>query len=67
MTKICSKCGSVYELSEHKIIFRDRDSLDCDVCGATYMKWNGAVMFSGKLIKRGSCKPASEKTDSRIS
>lgn len=54
MIKVCPKCNSEYEVHKYKLIMRDRDSLECDICGTTYMSWNGAEMWSGKLIKRGS-------------
>lgn len=49
--KICSKCGAKYEIYKFKLIIRDKDSLDCDICGEQLMKWNGAEMFTSKLIE----------------
>lgn len=54
----CSNCGSVYEVTRHKLIMRDRDSINCEVCGEELHSWNGAVMYSAKLVKRGTL-PAS--------
>lgn len=60
MKTTCEKCGSVYELTAHKQIMRDRDSLACDVCGAELYRWNGAVFYTSKLIQRGQSPPASD-------
>ena len=49
--KRCSNCGATYEITKHKLIMRDKDSLDCDVCGKELMHWNGAEMFTSKLIE----------------
>ena len=55
-TKICPKCGAVYQLSQHKIIMRDKDSIICHTpgCGETIIKWNGAVWYTEKLVKQGT-------------
>ena len=53
MQRTCGKCGSVYELTEHKAIMRDRDSINCDLCGEEIFAWNGAVFYTSELIKRG--------------
>ena len=31
---------------------RDEDSLECDVCGAVLMRWNGGTYYTSELIKR---------------
>ena len=51
--RTCAGCGAVYEVFKHKLIMRDKDSIDCDVCGQELISWNGGVMYSTKLIKRG--------------
>jgi len=48
----CPKCGAEYELYSMKLIMRDKDSEECEVCGTTLMSWNGAVMYHTKLIKK---------------
>ena len=53
MQKTCDKCGSIYELEEHKIMSRDNDSLDCDICGHKLISWNGGCIWTSKLIKKG--------------
>ncbi len=30
---------------------RDKDHADCDLCGATLNQWDGAVMYSYKLVR----------------
>jgi len=47
----CPKCGAKYELREHKIITRDKDSIECFKCDTTLRKWNGAVMYTIELIE----------------
>lgn len=50
--KVCPKCGSEYQINKIKLIMRDKDSINCDVCGEELLSWNGAVMYDAKLIKR---------------
>jgi hypothetical protein len=52
-TEVCRKCGSEYTITKIKLIMRDIDKIDCDVCGEELMHWNGAVMYTSKLTKRG--------------
>lgn len=61
MIKYCSGCGSKYELTEQSIMFRDKDSLDCDICGAVLIKWNGACMWTAKLLKKNNLNLVSEE------
>ena len=62
MRYVCGKCGSVYELTEHKAIMRDRDSLTCDVCEEEMFSWNGAVYYTSQIIERGkSCRTNTKK------
>jgi len=50
----CDRCGSIYLVLKHKTMMRDKDSLDCEVCGGTLIEWNGAVFFSNaRLVQRG--------------
>ena len=50
MKRACSKCGAVYELNECQTIFRDKDSLECEFCGETIIKWNGASFWVVKEV-----------------
>jgi len=52
--EICPTCRSEYEVYKHKIPMRDKDSLICEICGTKYMSWNGGVMYTDKLLKKGS-------------
>jgi len=52
--KICGGCGAEYELTEHKSMFRDKDSIECDICGAKLFSWNGGCIWSKKLIKENT-------------
>ncbi|MFL6844359.1 MAG: hypothetical protein ACJ8ER_05715 [Allosphingosinicella sp.] len=51
-------CGAKYELEKHKLITRDKDSLECSFCGATLIEWNGAVMYSKRLIEAPEGSPS---------
>lgn len=52
MQEKCSRCGSLYELTKVKIPLRDKDFLECDICGAKLISWNGGLMYTKKLIKK---------------
>lgn len=46
------ECGALYEVTHEKVIFRDKDSCSCHVCGKTLAEWNGSRIPVFKLIKR---------------
>ncbi|KOP78170.1 hypothetical protein AMS59_13830 [Lysinibacillus sp. FJAT-14745] len=50
-TQTCVKCGNRWEIYKLRLIMRDKDSLECD-CGETLIKWNGAVMYTSKLVDK---------------
>lgn len=52
----CDRCGALYEVTYTKIIFRDKDTADCDVCGERIDSWNGSQLPHHKLV-RGATKP----------
>ena len=54
MKRICPKCGAAYELTEINTMVRDKDSLECNFCNETLIKWNGASFF---IIKEVTKKP----------
>lgn len=54
MIKYCEQCGSKYELTEYSIIFRDKNSLDCDICGQELFHWNGGCIWTSKLLEKGN-------------
>ena len=60
MRRTCSKCGAEYELKEIPTLMRDTDSLECDICGETLIRWNGASFWVSKLIKKPNI-PSEEK------
>jgi hypothetical protein len=53
-TTVCSTCGSEYLVTKIKLLSRDKDKIDCDVCGKELFNWNGAVMYEANLLKRGN-------------
>jgi predicted Zn finger-like uncharacterized protein len=49
----CPQCGAEYELTKHNIPFRDKDSVDCEVCGKKdIFSWNEAKIWTAKLIEK---------------
>ena len=51
-TQACKNCGTLYLITNIKLIMRDKDKIDCEVCGAELLSWNGAVMYDAHLIQR---------------
>jgi ribosomal protein S27E len=49
----CSQCGSEYEITSTKVMWRDSDSIHCEVCGITLKEWSGGRVYVATLIKRG--------------
>lgn len=43
---VCDDCGAVYYATKHKLPARDKDSLPCQKCGATLIRWNGACQYT---------------------
>jgi hypothetical protein len=52
--RTCQRCGSTYELASFPLPARDKDQIDCEVCGEELISWNGGVMWSAKLVTRGT-------------
>ena len=50
MKQVCPKCGATYELAEFKTTVRDKDSLECNFCQETLIKWNGASFWVIKEV-----------------
>ena len=48
----CTNCGSVYELDFVRTISRDKDSVDCQICGRLLHDWDEAKIWSAKLIEK---------------
>lgn len=59
----CPQCGSEYEITSTKVIWRDSDSIECDVCGYTLRTWSGSRIYTATLTKRGEW-PKKESTHS---
>ena len=51
-TRKCSRCGSIYAIKKFKLGSRDKDSINCQVCGEQLMEWNGGVMYQAELVTR---------------
>ena len=52
MDVVCKKCGSEYSLGAQKIPVRDKDTLECEVCGETIFSWNEAKIWHATLVVR---------------
>jgi predicted Zn finger-like uncharacterized protein len=52
----CPKCGSIYELTKHHSPSRDKDTIECEVCGETIKSWNGGEFYTWELKKKGEKK-----------
>ncbi|ADE10583.1 hypothetical protein Slit_0341 [Sideroxydans lithotrophicus ES-1] len=50
----CSTCGATYRLTMTRLTFRDKDSINCEVCGALLKNWNEAKSWSATLTMRGT-------------
>jgi hypothetical protein len=44
------KCGAVYERSEYKVSFRDRDSFSCYICEMEIETWSGSRIPQYRLV-----------------
>lgn len=50
MVRTC-RCGAKYELIEIHSMIRDKDSLECEVCGTELIHWNGGCFWIAKRIE----------------
>lgn len=50
--KTCTGCGSVYELSFTRTLMRDKDLINCEVCGELLYQWSEAKIWEAKLNKK---------------
>ena len=48
----CKNCGSKYELSFRQIPCKDKNYIDCKVCGERLYSWNEAKIWEAKLLER---------------
>jgi uncharacterized Zn finger protein len=56
----CRICGSVYELTAHKIVIKESGVIQCKVCGQVIFVWDEAKLWSAKLVIEKS-KPVRDK------
>jgi len=49
----CSHCQSKYHLNSERLNWRDKDKIDCEVCGHELFSWSEAKIFTATLIERG--------------
>ena len=54
----CGVCGSEYELTSFHFPVRDKDSIECEVCGTTIKSWSSSRAWNSRLVKRGKIPPA---------
>jgi hypothetical protein len=50
---ICPQCGSEYEVTSAKTLWRVSDPLECEVCDYVLKTGSGSRVYATKLIKRG--------------
>ena len=50
----CKHCQSKYELNFERLNWRDKDKIDCEVCGHELFSWSEAKTYTAKLIERGN-------------
>lgn len=46
----CKRCGAEYEVTRRDLPARDKDSINCKVCGEELVSWNGSFSLSAKLV-----------------
>ncbi len=51
-TIVTCQCGAIYERTEDKVIFRDKDRFACVACGKELESWSGSRIPVFKLVKR---------------
>ena len=66
MRKECPTCGSIYDIVEHPYPLRDKDSIECTVCNTTLVSWNGACVFTSKLLERKEHPLSTQKPGIRL-
>jgi hypothetical protein len=54
---ITCSCGAKYQLTSFKIGQKDKDKLECDVCGAIIHSWNEGKIWNKKRIDIKEDKP----------
>ncbi len=55
----CPKCKSEYRIHQGHVPMRDKDQINCDICGDLIKRWNGSRVFNAELLKAGE-KPKQE-------
>lgn len=50
----CPQCQSKFRLQYDRLNWRDKDKLDCEVCGHELYSWNEAKTYTATLVERGS-------------
>ena len=54
MEKTCKTCGSLWSVREMASAMRDKDSIECTVCGDELLRWNGSRYYvDAKLLREG--------------
>jgi len=50
---ICQHCHSKFNLNSEKYNWRDKDSINCEVCNMELISWDGSTVYTSTLIERG--------------
>jgi predicted Zn finger-like uncharacterized protein len=49
----CPKCGAEYRVKQINVGGRDKDHVDCEICGHRLAEWEGATIAVYELIRPG--------------
>ncbi len=49
----CPHCQSQYHLNSERLNWRDKDSINCEVCGQELFSWSEAKIYTATLVERG--------------
>ena len=52
MEIVCTKCGSIYELSSKSYHMLDKDTINCEVCGNKLYSWTEPTIWEVVLIEK---------------
>jgi hypothetical protein len=54
--QVTCDCGAIYERTEEKLTFRDKDTYECLYCGVTLESWSGSCIPIFRPIKAPDAK-----------
>ncbi|WP_395649677.1 MJ0042-type zinc finger domain-containing protein [Brevundimonas sp.] len=54
----CPHCGAIYEVTYHKVAFRDQDNFICRSCGQEMDSWSSSRIPHYRLVQDGTTRDA---------